>query len=94
MTGDPDFGQYLLDNLHVDPDFRGIGVGKHLLRAVLKQAAQLSPGGCLYLWVSEDNDGGRRFYSREGGTEDQTRIETPAPGVDVLERRVWWYLPS
>ncbi|MCP4436071.1 MAG: GNAT family N-acetyltransferase [Actinomycetia bacterium] len=91
--GQGDGDDLLLDNLHVAPTLRGTGVGQKVLEAVLRRAAQVAPGAVLYLWVLERNEGARRFYRRNGGSESVARQEEFAPGVVVEERRVEWRLP-
>ncbi len=92
QPGEARHGQHLLDNLHVDPNLRSSGIGRQLLKEVLDTAAMSDPGGILYLWVFEVNVRARRFYQREGGTEGKTRVEMLSPGIEVLERRIWWHL--
>jgi len=50
-----------IDQLYVDPDFAGRGLGSRLV-AVAKAAA---PGG-LELWTFQANVRARRFYERHG----------------------------
>lgn len=92
LPGEAGLGDHLLDNLHTRPDLRGSGVGARLLEDVLARAGDRTPGGTLYLWVFEDNVGARRFYTREGGTEGETRIEAFDADTLVTERRMWWRL--
>lgn len=50
-----------IDQLYVDPDHTGQGIGAQLV-AVAKQRR---PAG-LHLWTFEANAGARRFYERHG----------------------------
>lgn len=59
-----DRGPAELDQLYVDPEFQGRGVGRRLL----DQAKGLHPEG-FELWTFQVNDGARRFYRREGCLE-------------------------
>lgn len=53
-----------LDDLYVDPDAQGSGIGSHLLDLVKSQR----PGG-FCLWVFESNAPARGFYARHGLVE-------------------------
>lgn len=53
-----------VDQLYVDPDAHGRGIG----RALLAHAQALQPAG-LQLWTFQVNDRARRFYARNGFTE-------------------------
>lgn len=50
-----------VDQLYVDPDRTGMGVGSRLLQV----AKQRHPDG-LHLWTFQANHGARRFYERHG----------------------------
>jgi ribosomal protein S18 acetylase RimI-like enzyme len=50
-----------IDQLYVDPEFTGRGLGSRLLDV----AKQTNPRG-LDLWTFETNTGARRFYERHG----------------------------
>ena len=52
---------YRLENLYVDPDAQGRGVGT----ALLDHVKQACPNG-FELWVFQENEGARRFYERHG----------------------------
>jgi GNAT superfamily N-acetyltransferase len=51
----------LVEQLYVDPDYTGQGLGSRLLNLAKDQ----SPGG-LDLWTFQTNIGARRFYERHG----------------------------
>lgn len=53
-----------IDQLYVDPDWTGQGVGAGLIR----MAKERYPQG-LQLWTFESNLGARRFYERHGFVE-------------------------
>ena len=63
---DPHYGT-LLDNLHMHPDARGLGIGRMLLARVAQELASRGWRPGLYLWVFAANPGARRFYERHGG---------------------------
>lgn len=57
----------LLDNLHVQPDRRGGGLGASLMGASARLAIARSWPSGLHLWVFEANAMARGFYERLGG---------------------------
>lgn len=73
-----------IDQLYVDPELTGRGIGV----ALLEVAKRERPHG-LRLWTFASNDGARRFYERHGFREversDGSRNEERAPDV----RYVW-----
>jgi len=71
LDGDDSWGT-LLDNLHVDPELCGRGMGESLMRVGVSQVEQLRPGRPLHLLVFEANPRAQRFYERLGGR----RVET------------------
>ncbi len=70
----------LLDQLYVDPERTGNGIGARLL-AVAKAER---PGG-LRLWTFASNEGAKRFYTRHGFVEitrtDGSANEERAPDI-------------
>jgi ribosomal protein S18 acetylase RimI-like enzyme len=73
-----------IDQLYVDPDLTGRGIGAQLLDLAKRER----PHG-LTLWTFVSNDGAQRFYERHGFSEaertDGTRNEERAPDI----RFVW-----
>ena len=69
-----------IDQLYVDPDLTGAGIGSELI-AVAKRER---PNG-LRLWTFVSNEGAQRFYLRHGFNEvertDGRRNEEGAPGI-------------
>lgn len=57
----------LLDNLHVRPEARSLGLGRRLLAAAAREIVRRGWTRRLHLWVFEANAGARRFYERHGG---------------------------
>lgn len=58
----------LVDNLHVQIDFRRTGIARELMRLAAEWFAANANASGVYLWVLEDNTGARRFYERIGAT--------------------------
>lgn len=73
-----------LDQLYVDPDHTGSGVGSKLL-----EAAKSARNGGLQLWTFESNSRAQRFYERHGFVAiertDGSGNEERAPDI----RYVW-----
>lgn len=80
----------LIENLHVSPPLRGLGLGEQLLRAAAQALSVQARAAGLYLWVFEANQAGLRFYQRLGGqvVEQSHSQLAAARGATVL--RVHW----
>ncbi|MFW6690554.1 GNAT family N-acetyltransferase [Streptomyces sp. MAR4 CNX-425] len=76
----PRFGA-LVDNLHVGYGSQRRGVGSRLLRLAARGVAERAPASGLHLWVLEQNDRARAFYSALGGSRTE-RALVPPPGGD------------
>jgi ribosomal protein S18 acetylase RimI-like enzyme len=72
----------LLDNLHVSYGRKRRGVGTRLLSLTAQAVLAERPGSGLYLWVLEQNAGGRAFYDARGGTCVESRA-VMAPGGEA-----------
>lgn len=84
-----DWGAYL-DNLHVQPDLYGRGIGAELLRKSAAYVSANRPKSQLYLWVLEKNKSGIRFYERMGGVnEGISKFENPGGGTSNAFRIAW-----
>lgn len=71
----------LLDNLHVAPEARGDGIGRHLLSAVARVVDERGWPAGLHLWVFAANTAARRFYARHGASEvDRRQLESSDGG--------------
>lgn len=86
---DPRWGS-LIDNLHVLPHRRGMGIGERLLRLIAGELQTRAVDDGLFLWVFEANTAGIRFYTRLGGkvVESETSEMPAANGKRVL--RMHW----
>lgn len=88
-NADPEFGN-LLDNLHVQPDAQGRGLGRAILCRVAETVDSKGWAPKLWLWVYASNARARRFYERFGADEcGQTLLES-ADGGRVLSCRYVW----
>ena len=77
-----------LDNLHVNPADKGIGVGRALLAAAARELTARGHGS-LWLSVFETNRSARAFYARMGGTEAGT-FDEDVYGEPVRSMKVVW----
>ncbi|MCB1906298.1 MAG: GNAT family N-acetyltransferase [Rhodocyclaceae bacterium] len=93
LRADPKWGT-LLDNLHVDPELCGRGLGEALMRVGVAQVEQITPGLPMYLLVFTANHGARRFYRRLGGIESG-EVDMPLPEGDRSAHavRIAWPAP-
>ena len=84
MIGVIAFRKDWIDQLYVDPDLTGRGIGAQLLDLAKRERPQ-----GLRLWTFVSNDGAQRFYERHGFSEaertDGARNEERAPDI----RYVW-----
>jgi GNAT superfamily N-acetyltransferase len=88
LDADPDWGT-LLDNLHVVPEYKGKGLGRHLMAAVADQILKLNRTR-LHLWAFEQNHAARRFYERLGGVITTSHAESAPDGREVNAVRYCW----
>lgn len=92
LDADPRWGT-LLDNLHVDPELCGRGLGEALMRVGVLQVEELRPGQPMHLLVFEGNAGARRFYERLGGHAESV-IDMPLPEGDSTARALRYVWPA
>lgn len=78
----------LIDNLHIDPDAKGLGHGRTLLGAAAK-SLQERGAISLHLWVYDENRAALDFYARLGGTVGEHGLD-PVDGVPLPHRRISW----
>ncbi|MDF3882937.1 GNAT family N-acetyltransferase [Cupriavidus basilensis] len=87
---EPQFGVYL-DNLHVLPQWHGLGLGKRLFAHCARRAASGWPGQPLFLYVLDSNTQAREFYRRLDGIESEPFDDAfPGANLIVTVRRVSW----
>ncbi len=83
---DPNTGY--IDNLHVDPDRRGGGIGQRLLAEAARRLPQLGFHSAA-LWVFAENSGAVRFYERLNGRA-AARTRKPVGGRLIEGIRMAW----
>lgn len=80
-----------LDNLHVKPHCKGLGIGTALFRASHHWVTETVGQDLMHLWVLEENHAARRFYERHGGTAHERHVVEVVAGVFVPEVRYVWH---
>jgi GNAT superfamily N-acetyltransferase len=95
----PEWGA-LLDNLHVSYALKRQGVGRRLLSLSARAVLEAAPSSGLYLWVLDQNTGGRAFHAALGG-ESVERVTVRSLGGDAgrlngqpLRWRIAWRDPA
>jgi len=85
----------LVDNLHVDHNHKGLGIGTRLLRDTARAVlARPAPTG-MYLWVLEQNSSAQAFYAARGGREVGRELRGPFPGGGTaVGFRIAWPDPN
>jgi len=68
-----EWGSYL-DNLHVDPAYRGLGYGRALLAGIAQLCARQATRRGLYLLVLQNNLSAQRFYLGLGAHNAQAAV--------------------
>lgn len=89
LDADPRWGA-LLDNLHIRPDAKHQGLGRHLLSKAVVWVLNKRPDSGLWLWVFESNHEARRFYERLGGLIIERKPQPAPDGTDVIAVRYGW----
>jgi GNAT superfamily N-acetyltransferase len=79
-----------LDNLHVLPNWRGMGLGRQLFGRVAQWVLLMEPGWGMHLWVFEANSGARRLYDRLGGAVVELHSKRITEGVEAPSLRYFW----
>jgi GNAT superfamily N-acetyltransferase len=80
----------LLDNLHVRPALKGLGIGRVLFRASRDWSSAAAPDRPMHLWVIEGNAEARRFYDRQGGEAVERQVIELTAGIFVPALRYVW----
>ncbi|MEL7290908.1 MAG: GNAT family N-acetyltransferase [Pseudomonadota bacterium] len=80
----------MIDALHVDPAYRGKGVGVRLLAEMAKWIAQYFPDSGVYLEVMKDNKQAVDFYRHIGGECLEERLWNAPCGHQVPELVYTW----
>jgi len=89
---EPDWGARL-ENIHVQPDLKGTGIGTRLFTAARDWIAGVEPTWRMHLWVLEQNAGARRFYEHRGGQAAERKTIEVIKDCWVPEVRYVWPPP-
>ena len=80
----------IIENIHVDLEFQGLGLGTKLLVATAKWAAKNFAEDGLYLEVLEDNKKAQEFYKSLGATNTKKGYWSAPSGDKVPEFVYTW----
>lgn len=84
-----------LDNIHVQPDLTGAGIGKRLMVQIFGWCQEHYPNCGLYLWVLNSNERAQNFYKALGAEDRGGEISEAPGGGEIHGRRyVWDRLPD
>ncbi|NAX46163.1 GNAT family N-acetyltransferase [Photobacterium halotolerans] len=89
LDAHPELGT-LVDNLHVNPEIKGQGIGKQLLAAAKEIMTKHAQSDSLYLEVLASNLPAIGFYQRMGGTEYCAQTWQAPDGTVVDEYIYHW----
>jgi Acetyltransferases len=86
----------LIDNLHVEPDYRKLSVGTYLMHQAAKWIYENSKENGVYLEVYSENKRAREFYNRIGGikTTEQPFVVDAVDGGKTLSYHMQWKSPE
>ena len=85
----PEFGAYL-DNLHVLPEYQGLGIGRQLMIHAAKFVLENRPGSMIYLHVLKDNTDAIQFYERiRGEIVQELDVDLPWGGRGPVIDFAW-----
>lgn len=89
---DPLWGA-LVDNLHVDPERKGRGMGRRLMAAAAAWLIETDPGSPMHLFAFEKNVAACEFYRRIGGAVVEHLPREAPDGRQLPEFRFFWKDP-
>lgn len=80
LDEEPEWGA-CLDNLHVLPQLRCLGIGRALFSKVTQWVLKTKPDLPIHLWVFESNTNARGFYDSLGGKIINVKKKEVVKGV-------------
>lgn len=80
----------IIDALHVDPAYRGRGLGRQLIQQLMIWVEQYFPDSGIYLEVLRENQQAIRFYTKIGGVCESDRVRLAPCGTEVEEQTYIW----
>lgn len=66
--------KYWIEDVVVDPDFRGQGIGRELVKAAIAQVRQAEAHAVIYLTSNPSRTAARALYRSEGFEEYETGV--------------------
>jgi GNAT superfamily N-acetyltransferase len=86
---DPELGA-LIDNLHVLPIAKGLGIGKELVRRAATWVYETYSNPQFHLWVYAANTAACGFYEKIGGSRVAEKIYPNPDGSEALIYCYYW----
>lgn len=83
----------LIDNLHVHPTRKSVGIGRTLMRCAGERLQRERPDACVYLWVLDGNFPAARFYESLDARHQFARRDAGLVGETLIEHQYRWYSP-
>lgn len=84
----------LIENLHVQPELKGQGIGRRLLAAIAGRCNGLAPDAGMYLHVYEKNVAACGFYDSIGGKPALREVCAVPGGGTAAELTYVWDSPA
>ncbi len=93
--GNHDFDRgSIIESLHIDPDYRGRGLGKDLIREMAKWIEHYFPDNGVYLEVLAQNRQSVDFYDHIGGEHQVEQLWKVPHDNPVPEQVYAWKTPQ
>lgn len=86
---DAQWGSFI-DNLHVEHEFKRMGIGACLMAEAAQWSRDNYPGQGMYLWVLKSNVLAQRFYDSVGGEVVGEDVWQPPDGSALPKLRYAW----
>lgn len=83
----------LVDNLHVNGNYQGRGIGRQLMRQGVEHLRQNAASTNFYLWVLTDNAQAIEFYQRMNGRQEGLAENQILAGNKITVYRYVWEEP-
>ncbi|WP_165314057.1 GNAT family N-acetyltransferase [Vibrio ziniensis] len=84
----------IIESLHIDPEYRGYGLGKMLIREMVQWIEHYFPNNGVYLEVLEQNRQAIDFYDHIGGEHQVEQLWKAPCGSEVPEFVYAWKTPK
>ena len=80
----------LIENLHVAPRHKGLGIGAQLVRHIAAWSSRCHTAAGMHLWVLTGNTAAQGFYKRLGASQVEESVWDAPDGNSVSEFRFAW----